>query len=77
MILSSIKSGENQIIKQNNQYLINAIEIIKNTDFSRINDGKHIVRDDSFYFILTSYRLKILQARYLPNLIKDLLIFIL
>ena len=67
MILSSIKSGENQIIKLNNQYLINAIEIIKNTDFSRISDGKHIVIDDSFYFILISYTTEELTSKILAE----------
>lgn len=55
MILSSIKSGENQIIKQKNQYLNNAVEIIKNKDFGSIADGKYVVCNDNFYYILTSY----------------------
>ena len=67
MILSSIKSGKNQLVKQNNKYIKSAVEIIKSTDLSKLSDGKHIVNEGSFYFILTSYITKDLTSTSLPE----------
>jgi YhcH/YjgK/YiaL family protein len=67
MILSSIKSGINQVSNQNNKLLLSAIEIIKNTDFSKLNEDKNIIDEGIFYFILASYITKELADAALPE----------
>ena len=58
MLIGSLKHNKNQITCQNNSNFKKSIEVIQNTDFSNIDDGRYAIENLNFYYILTTYKTK-------------------
>lgn len=58
MLIGYLNAQENQIIKQNNNYFDEAIENIKKTDFSSIEDGTYDLKEKDLFYHLMTYKTK-------------------
>lgn len=58
MIIGTILHNKNQILNQQNAIFNEALNIIKNSDFSILDDARYEVDGPNFYYILTTYKTK-------------------
>lgn len=65
MIIGLFEYNKNQIYYQNSNNFKRAIEIIQNTNFSNIDDGRYEIDGPDFYYLLTTY--KITKYEEKPN----------
>jgi len=63
MITGSLKTDEIQILNYSNKYFNSALETIKKTDFSSMEDGKYHLDNESFFYLLSTYKTKKIEDR--------------
>lgn len=58
MIIGNLEHDDMQILNHRNRYFNKVIDIIKNSNFSIIDDGKYHLEGDSLFYTLLTYKTK-------------------
>ena len=64
MIIGNLKTDIMQIFGQKNKYFNAAIDTIKKINFSSLDDGKYFLEDDSFFYILSTYKTRQIEDSF-------------
>ena len=64
MIIGNLKTDIMQIFSQKNKYFNAAIDTIKKINFARLDDGKYFLEDDSFFYILSTYKTRRIEDSF-------------